>query len=134
MIGPSHIITTDFFAVEPGEDSETNPGCYGRALATYLADRLRTRGESVEGVIAEDFGWCVMLSRKPFMLWIGCGNVEDSTTEWLAYVVAEPGLLQRIFRSVDPAPELQRLSALLGEIMQAVPGVTAHRLETAGRQ
>ena len=29
------------FAVMPGEDEETNPGIYGKALAQWLADRLR---------------------------------------------------------------------------------------------
>ena len=27
-----------------------------------------------EPIIAEDWGWCVMLRREPFMLWVGCGN------------------------------------------------------------
>lgn len=31
-------------------------------------------GYKPEPVIAEDWGWCVMLRREPFMLWIGCGN------------------------------------------------------------
>jgi len=34
------------FAVIPGEDEHTNPGVYGKALAQWLAEQLRTRGVS----------------------------------------------------------------------------------------
>jgi hypothetical protein len=27
-----------------------------------------------EPVIPEDWGWCVVLKRDPFLLWVGCGN------------------------------------------------------------
>lgn len=47
-------VETSFFEIEPGEDQETNPGVYGRAFAHWLADRLRSRGEPVEQVLAED--------------------------------------------------------------------------------
>jgi hypothetical protein len=127
--GASHFVTTSSFAVEPGEDAETNPGIYGRAFAHWLTDRLRERGEPVEAIIAEDFGWCVMLRRTPYRLWIACGNRDGSTTEWGPYVVAEPSVVARLFRRVDPGPEIARLTTLLEQIMLSIPGATNHTVE-----
>lgn len=122
--GPQVTFTSDFFQPIAGEEEQTNPGCYGQALAHWLADRLRERGVSVEGVIPEDFGWVVMISRKPFLLWPACGNTDGSTTEWTVYPVAELPVLQRLFNRVDPTPEIERLRAHLVELVPAIPGVT----------
>ena len=65
------------FPVEPQEDEATNPFRYGRALAQWVKSHFGGLGYEVEEVIAEDWGWCVMLARAPFMLWIGCGNEHD---------------------------------------------------------
>ena len=122
--GPQVTFTSDFFKPIPGEEEKTNPGCYGQALANWLAERLRERGVSVEGVIPEDFGWVVVVSRKPVMLWFACSNTEDSTNEWMVYPVAELSVLQRLLKRVDPAPEIKQLSAHLAEIVPLVPGIT----------
>jgi hypothetical protein len=121
---PQIWVETSFFEIETGEDQETNPGVYGRAFAHWLADRLKARGESVEQIVAEDWGRCLVLTRKPYLLWIGCGNRADRTDEWGAFVTAEPGLLQRLFRTVDPRPAVARLHRMLDEIMRGVPDAT----------
>ena len=115
---------TDFFKPIAGEDEETNPGRYGKALAQWLMAQLKQRGVAVEGVIPEDFGWVVVLSRKPFMLWLGCGNTDGSTTEWSVFPVAETSMLQRLFKRADPAPEIERLKAHLSELVLSIPGVS----------
>lgn len=120
---PQVTFTSDFFTPIAGEEDETNPGRYGKALAQWLAAQLKERGVSVEGIIPEDFGWVVMLSRKPFMLWLGCGNTDGSTTEWTVFPVAELSPLQRLFKRVDPAPEIKRLSFHLAELISSIPGV-----------
>lgn len=35
-----YVFESDAFPPVPGEDDETNPGIYGRALAAWLADAL----------------------------------------------------------------------------------------------
>lgn len=65
---------TDLFSVDPREDEETNPFCYGKRLADWVSDKFRAQGYAPEPVAPEDWGWCVILERKPFMLWIGCVN------------------------------------------------------------
>jgi len=122
--GSQVTFTTDFFKPIAGEEEETNPGRYGKALAQWLAEQLKERDVSVEGVIPEDFGWVVMVSRKPFLLWLGCGNTDGSTTEWSVFPVAEMSALQRIFKRVDPAPEIEKLKVHLSVLVPSIPGVT----------
>ena len=66
---------SDQFAIEQGEGEQTNPGCYGRELGEWLRASLVPDGEAL---IAEDWGWCVMLQRQPFQLWIGCANSSEA--------------------------------------------------------
>jgi hypothetical protein len=64
MQGPNHVIGSTEFSIQPGEDAETTPGVYGRALADYLVTQIQGRGVDVERVIPEDFGYCIMVRRK----------------------------------------------------------------------
>jgi hypothetical protein len=122
--GPHIWVETSYFKVEPGEDRETNPGRFGRAFASWLAGRLRVHGEPVEDVFGEDWGWCVMISRQPYPLWIGCGNRAERTDEWGAFVQSEPGVLWKLFRKSDDRPVVARLSGVLNTIMREIPNAT----------
>jgi hypothetical protein len=102
MRGAFHLIRSSAFPIEPGEDANTNPGVFGLSLANYLAAQMRLRGWSVESPRSEDFGYCIMLARKPFRLWIGCGNTGDRTDEWSAFAAAEGAFLKRTLGVVDP--------------------------------
>ena len=121
--GTQVTFTSEFFKPSSGEDEQTNPGRFGKALAEWLAERLKERGVSIEGVIPEDFGWVIMISRKPCRLWLGCGNTDGSTTVWSVFPVAELSLLQRIFKSVDPVPEIEKIKSHLVELVPLIPGV-----------
>lgn len=131
---PQIWVETSFFGVDSGEDAETNPGVYGRAFANWIAEQLKARGESVEKIVAEDWGRCVVITRKPYLLWIGCGNRAGRTDEWGAFVVAEPGLLQRLSGSVNPRPAVDRLHRVLDEIMHEVPHATGVWSEDPSRR
>src|SRR5690606_7994391 len=93
-------------------------------LAKWLAEHLKERGVSVEDVLPEDFGWVVLVARKPFMLWLGCGNTDGSTTEWSVFPVAELSLMQRLFRGIDPTSEVEKLKAHVAELVPLIPGVS----------
>jgi hypothetical protein len=69
-----HWFRSTRFEIEPGEDDEINPGIYGKQLAEWLKARLEDHGYKVEPVINEDWGRCLMCSRKPFLLWVGCAR------------------------------------------------------------
>ena len=123
--------TSNLFSVEPGEDEEINPGRYGRQLALWLRTQLEKRGYSVEPVIAEDWGRCLMLSRKPFLLWVGCGNVDESVDDdpsnnrviWHCFSSAEVPLFKRLFTRLDTATALSKLDADLHAILNAEPAI-----------
>ena len=115
--------TSSLFEVEPGEDEEINPGRYGRQLAVWLKSQLETRGYSVEPIIAEDWGRCLMCSRDPFLLWVGCGNMDVDPSAppkqmvWHCFPVAEIPLLKRLFKKPETAVALAQLDADLRSIL-----------------
>jgi hypothetical protein len=118
-------VETSYFKIEDGEDRETSPGRLGRSFANWVAGRLKAYGEPVQQVRGEDWGWCVLLAGKPYRLWVGCGNRAKRIDEWGAFVAAEPKILQRLFRSVDVHPVLERVERHLDAIMHEVPRATA---------
>ena len=131
-IGAQFWFRTPLFEVEPGEDEQTNPHCYGRQLANWLRAKLVERGYSVEEVIPEDWGWCVMCTRKPFMLWVGCVSVDDDAEfrpddppplgkdiTWSCMVTAEPPFLRGLLGRFDPEPALGKLSRDVEHILKA---------------
>ena len=124
-----HVVRTSAFEVEPGEDAQTNPGLYGRAFARFVAEGLRARGETVEAVIPEDFGWCVLLGEKPARRWVACVSRDGSTEEWIAFAVVEQRILGRLFGRFDAGAEQAKLSSLLGEVVRGSPGLVSYSTE-----
>jgi len=118
--------TSPLFQIEPGEEQEVNPGCYGRQLAIWLKNQLERRGYAVEPIINEDWGRCLMCSRDPFMLWVGCGNMQTASPGqrphheaivWHCFAVAEVPFWKRLFRRPDTTAALSRLDKNLGAIL-----------------
>lgn len=120
-----HVVRTSAFEVEPGEDAQTNPGLYGRAFAQFVAEGLGARGEAVEAVIPEDFGWCVLLGGKSARRWVACVRRDGSTDEWIAFAVVEQRIIERLFSRFDVGAEHSRLSSLVGEVVRGSPGLVS---------
>jgi hypothetical protein len=123
MIRDHVVFSSARFAVEPGEDGDTNPGIYGKALAAWVADGLRQRGVAVEATIAEDFGRCVMVRQRPYRLWVACANLDGSTTRWQTFIALEQGLMARFFGSANSKIELARLRGHMRSLIQESPDV-----------
>jgi hypothetical protein len=138
---------SDIFTVEPNEDEETNPFCYGKQLATWVAAKFCAVGYSPEPIIAEDWGWCVMLARKPFLLWIACGSdrfqfYESVTPEekskfvpradqlkWTCFVGTDvliwtPFFWQRLLGRANTTEAVTRVGAQLEQFLRAERGIT----------
>lgn len=111
--------TSAMFQPIPGEEDETNPGILGKALAEWLASRLAINGPTPQEVIPEDWGWLVVAHRKPFVLWIGCANIEDEHDRWRCFVVAEPNIIQRLFHRIHTKPEVEALHQRVMSILSA---------------
>lgn len=127
--------TSPLFQIQPGEDSETNPGRYGRMLAFWIKDQLERRGFDVEDVLGEDWGWCVVCHGRPYMLWVGCGNVDQAVLPeavsrpfneliWKCFPVAEVSWFARLFKRVDATADLARLDATLRDILSTQDQIT----------
>jgi hypothetical protein len=120
---------TDFFTPEPGEEEKTNPGRYGLALAKWLKTQLESRGIATDEIISEDFGWVVIVSRKPFKLWLGCGNTEGSTVEWSVFPVAEPSFVQRMLKRPDTSAAVRDLWQHVSVLVPTIPRVRSIQWE-----
>ncbi|QNP40186.1 hypothetical protein [Lysobacter solisilvae (ex Woo and Kim 2020)] len=129
--------TSTLFEIEPGEDEEINPRMYGRQLAAWLKTQLEQRGYDIEPVIAEDWGRCLMCSREPFTLWVGCGSVVDYGTAshddpppakenviWHCFPMAEVPFWKRILKRPDTSTQVSRLDADLRAILNGEPTIT----------
>lgn len=123
------------FEVEPGEDEEINRGIYGKQLAEWLKARLEDRGYKVEPIIHEDWGRCLMCSRQPFLLWVGCANMTDLSAPtdapppkeqltWHCFATAEVFFWKKLFRKIETEPAVDKLHADLGAILAAEPSIT----------
>jgi hypothetical protein len=127
-------LKSSLFEIEPGEDERTNPGCYGKQLATWLRSKLIEKGYKVEEVIPEDWGWCVMCARAPFMLWVGCGSVLDQEPgaphpsgkdmTWSCFVTAEKPFLRGLFKRIDTTSAVAQLYREVEAILKAEPTIT----------
>jgi hypothetical protein len=105
------------FAIEPGEDEDTNPGIYGRALAQWLATQLPEFGWRVKGCIAEDFGRLVEVEHTKFRLFVACASGHDGADSWQAFTFAEGGGLLGMFAKSD---KQQLADRLLGDVERAI--------------
>ena len=106
------------FKVELGEDELTNPFCYGKQLSEWIKSKFLNLGYEVEEVIEESWGFCVMLQREPYSLWVGCGNVRSDFYEtisqekkqtfvpteeqlhWYCFPAAEVSFWKKIFKKI----------------------------------
>lgn len=132
-----YLFTATIFPIERGEESETNPECYGKSLATWMSQKLTASSVSInEEIIAEDWGWLVMVQRKPFRLWVGCGTQKGDDyrhipNNWVVFVGAEPNFLQKLFIQEDVQSSLDKLTVSVEEILKLNSEIIDLRVEPA---
>lgn len=107
------------FAVTPGEDEDTNPGIYGKALAQWLAEQLRAAGFPVGDVFAEDFGWCVALESQPHSLYVACASTGERPDHWRVFAFAEGGVTARLLGNDKSAESLASLFAVVRQCLES---------------
>ncbi|HKA45050.1 MAG TPA: hypothetical protein VKF40_23910 [Burkholderiales bacterium] len=129
-------LKSSLFEIEPREAEQTNRGCYGKQLANWLRTKLIETGYKPEEVIAEDWGWCVMCARDPFMLWVGCGSVLDlepkpgappslgKDVTWSCFVTAEKPFLRGLLKRIDTTSAVEKLYKDVESIFEAEPSIT----------
>jgi hypothetical protein len=117
------------FPTIPGEDAQTNPGIYGKALAEWLGGQLRARGLSAGAVIAEDFGWCIPIEGLSQPVYVVCAS-GDAADAWQVFSFVEPGLFARLFGRDDGQTALQNVFGVLHESLTAAAEIRELREET----
>lgn len=117
-------IETDRFRNAPTEERAVNPGRYGEGLATFVAERLASRGWTVASIGPEDWGWLVELAAEGRTLRVTCGNEDGSVVRWCVGPVARGSFLERL-RGRAPTPALlARIDEDLRESFEADPQTT----------
>ncbi|MEJ2794260.1 hypothetical protein WAE56_12670 [Iodobacter sp. LRB] len=107
---PQFWFRSNMFHVDPKEDDETNPFCYGKELAQWLKQKFEQLGYSAEQIIPEDFGWCIVLSRDSGLLWVGCTNIRSDLYEKITeeqkstYIPDGSALTWSVFVGIDKPP------------------------------
>jgi hypothetical protein len=127
--GPMLHFESSAFPIADDEDEETNPGIFGRSLAEWLAKQLEERGTRITGVIAEDFGWCVVVASGPHKLYVACSNSEDERTSWQVFAFAEGGLFRRLLGKDTSGEALNELHLKMRDILFSSSAIKALREE-----
>ncbi len=115
------------FAVIPGEDGNTNPEIFGKALAEWLAEQLRKTGLPAGSVISEDFGWCVPVETESHSLFVACASAGEGPDHWQVFAFAEGGLVARVFGRDESAVALAELFAAVRHALESTPAVRGLR-------
>jgi hypothetical protein len=113
------------FPVADGEDAETNPGIFGKALAEWLSVRLNERGVPAHPPFAEDWGWCIELANQSQRTGVACASEEHVKTSWRVYAFTDPGLFGRL-RGKEPAAvsAVNELFAKLKDVLSSEQSIT----------
>jgi hypothetical protein len=121
--GPLLLFRSAAFPAEPGEDEATNPGMFGKALATWLGARLRQRGMECRDVIAEDFAWCLPVGAGSERTYVAC--VSDGETEdgWKVFAFQDGKLLGKLFGRSKSSDSLASIHDAVKDVLQAAPEV-----------
>lgn len=119
------------FPVTLGEDEDTDPGIYGKALAHWLAQQLLAQGFALGEVISEDFGWCVPVWSKSQALYVACASSDNTQDSWRIFAFVEGSFVSRLLGK-DRSPEsLVALFAVLKRVLESSPQIQNLREEDA---
>jgi hypothetical protein len=117
------------FPIVPGEDEETNPGIYGKALAHWLAEQLRAAGVPAREVIPEDFGWCVRVESSPHALYVACASTGEQPGQWRVFAFVEGGVVARLLGKDRSAGSVESLFATIRHCLESAAAVRVLREE-----
>jgi hypothetical protein len=112
-----------FFKPVPGEDRNTVPGRYGKALANWLVEKLKERAFPVEDAVPEDCWWRITLRYPAFKIYLCCGNTRKEGTEWMVWSLERLPFFKSFFH-FKPFPELGKLDQCLRELLPTIPDIS----------
>ena len=119
---PILTFSSSAFAITPGEDAETNPGIYGKALAEWLSKQLGARGIAGGEAFAEDFGWCVGVKSGEKGVHVVCASGETPDT-WQVFCFTERGFFEKLRGRPDAIEALEHVFDTVKDCLAAAPEV-----------
>ena len=122
-----HVRSAKFPILEGEEEELVNPGTYGKALAIYLQDRLRSIGYAVPDFNCEDWGWWVEIEGPPFSfgVCINCGPGSDGSPEYACTVGLTGSKVWswKKFKQIDASPWSDKLHDDLLAVFNSDPDI-----------
>jgi len=118
---------SDRFPAYDGEDKQINPGRYGKRLAQFISDGLRTEGFEPQEPVAEDWGWVVRIRNEGFPLWIACGNYDEYPDGFLCFIEPHRPFIRRFFKKVQTSERVESLQRAMDKILSEEVGVREKR-------
>jgi hypothetical protein len=100
-------------------------GPAGELLARQLAIALPVHGYRIRKIVAEDWGWCVMLENSGFSLWIGCGPHADHPDGHLCFITPSKPRIWSWLGRVNTSEVVERLADALESCVRK-SGVAHH--------
>lgn len=93
-------------------------------MAEFLSDGLRSRGEVVGDLIAEDWGWMVPIENQEFSLWLGVGNYEEYPDGFLCFIEPHTEYVRKLFKRVRVADRVSLLREKIDAVISSHSGIS----------
>ncbi len=118
---------SDKFPPYDGEERQINPGRYGKRLAEFISDGLRTEGFEPETTFAEDWGWVVPIRNEGFRLWVGCGNYEEHPDGFLCFIEPHEPFIRRFLKKIETRGRVESVQKALDRMLSEEAGIREKR-------
>ena len=104
------------------EIEELGPGRWGKRLAEFLSDRLKSNGIEVLDIFSEDWGWVIPIANDDFKLWIGCGNYVEYDNGFLCFVEPSKPYVKHFLKKISTVDKVQSIVNILESIISSESG------------
>ena len=108
---------SDRFPACNGEEEQVNPGLWGKRLAEFLRDGLRSEGFETEAPFPEDWGWTAPVVNDQFRLWIGCGHYQEYADGFLCFIEPHTPFVRRFPKRVDTRKRIAELQQAMDKML-----------------
>lgn len=111
------------FPAYEGEEEQVNPDLWGKRLAEYLSQRLRSAGVLTGEIYAEDWGWGIPLPHDDFSMWMGCGRYQEYPDGYLVFVEPSKPMIRNFLKKIDTTAAVGRVVEALNRILNSDPEI-----------
>ena len=118
---------SDRFPPLENEESLINPGLWGRRLADFLREGLRSEGFDTTDPVPEDWGYVVPVLNRTFRLWIGCGRYQQYPDGFLCFIEPHKPFVRKLFGRIDARERVIALQQAMDRILSEGAGVREKR-------